>query len=254
MDDIQLKNYLDQKFEKFNELSFIESDPIQIPHQFSKKEDIEISAFLAATIAWGNRKMIIRNSQRMVDLMDKSPYDFVMNHSEDDLQSLKGFVHRTFNHEDLIQFVKSLKNIYQNHGGIEAVFEKYQGDDDLKESIFMFREHFFEIEHQKRNLRHVSNPMKGSASKRINMFLRWMVRNDNKGVDFGMWKGISPAKLSIPLDVHSGRIARELGMLSRKQDNWKAVAELDQYLRKFDANDPAKYDFALFGIGVFDDR
>lgn len=250
----QLKNYLDLKVEKYNQIDFIESDPIQIPHKFSKKEDIEIAGFLAATIAWGNRKMIIRNSNRMMDLMDNAPHDFITNYQESDLKNFEGFVHRTFNSDDFTQFIKSLRNIYENHGGIEKVFTKYQGEHDMKEAIYQFKNTFFEIDHEQRNTKHISNPLKGSAAKRINMYLRWMVRDDDKGVDFGIWKGISPSKLSIPLDVHSGRIARELNMLTRKQNDWKAVAELDKQLRLLDANDPVKYDYALFGIGVFDDR
>jgi uncharacterized protein (TIGR02757 family) len=254
MNKEQLKNYLDLKVEKYNQIDFIDSDPIQIPHKFSKKEDIEIAGFLAATIAWGNRKMIIRNSNRMMDLMDNAPYEFITNYQESDLKNFAGFVHRTFNSDDFTQFIRSLRNIYDNHGGIEQVFTKYQGDYDMKEAIYQFKNTFFEIEHQQRNTKHISNPLKGSAAKRINMYLRWMVRDDDKGVDFGIWKGISPSKLSIPLDVHSGRIARELNMLTRKQNDWKAVAELDEQLRLLDANDPVKYDYALFGIGVFDDR
>jgi len=254
MNKEQLKNYLDSKVEKYNQIDFIDSDPIQIPHKFSKKEDIEIAGFLAATIAWGNRKMIIRNSNRMMDLMDNAPHDFIKGYQESDLKSFEGFVHRTFNSEDFTQFIKSLRNVYQNHGGLEQVFTKHQGEYDLKETIFQFKNIFFEIDHQQRNTKHVSNPMKGSAAKRINMYLRWMVRDDDMGVDFGIWKGISPSKLSIPLDVHSGRIARELNMLTRKQNDWKAVAELDGQLRLLDPNDPVKYDYALFGIGVFDDR
>ncbi|MCK5781499.1 MAG: TIGR02757 family protein [Flavobacteriales bacterium] len=254
MNKEQLKHYLDLKVEKYNQIDFIDSDPIQIPHRFDKKEDIEIAGFLAATIAWGNRKMIIRNSNRMMDLMDNSPFDFIMNYEESDLLAFEGFVHRTFNSNDFIQFVKSLRNIYVNHGGIESVFTKHQGEHNMKEAIYQFKSVFFEIDHLQRNTKHISNPMKGSAAKRINMFLRWMVRKDNFGVDFGIWKNISPAKLSIPLDVHSGRIARELGMLLRKQNDWKAVAELDEQLRLLDPADPVKYDYALFGIGVFDDR
>ena len=255
MNKEQLKNYLDEKVEKYNQVEFIESDPIQIPHIFSKKEDIEISGFLAATIAWGNRKMIIRNSNRMMELMDNSPSEFILNHSEKDLKSFTGFVHRTFNSDDLTQFVKSLKNLYQNHGGLEGVFTKHQGEQDLKNAIYELKNTFFEQEgYLQRSTKHISNPLKGSAAKRINMYLRWMVRKDNKGVDFGIWKDISASKLSIPLDVHSGRIARELNMLTRKQNDWKSVAELDTQLRKLDSLDPVKYDFALFGIGVFDDR
>jgi len=254
MNKEQLKNYLDLKVEKYNQIDFIDSDPIQIPHKFSKKEDIEIAGFLAATIAWGNRKMIIRNSNRMMDLLDNAPHEFIMGYQDSDLKNFEGFVHRTFNSDDFTQFIKSLRNVYENHGGLEKVFTEHQGESDLKETIFQFKNIFFEIDHQQRNTKHVSNPMKGSAAKRINMFLRWMVRDDKQGVDFGIWKGISPSKLSIPLDVHSGRIARELGMLTRKQNDWKAVAELDEQLRILDPNDPVKYDYALFGIGVFNDR
>ena len=254
MNEVQLKNYLDEKVDKYNRLEFIESDPIQIPHRFNKKEDIEIAGFLAATIAWGNRKMIIRNCNKMMELMDNSPSDFIMNHKDSDVDLLKQFVHRTFNGNDFIQFIKSLKHIYTNHNGLEGVFTKHQGEVDMKDSIFQLKTAFFEEEHLARTTKHISNPLKGSAAKRINMYLRWMVRNDNNGVDFGLWKNISPSKLSIPLDVHSGRIARELNMLNRKQNDWKAVAELDTQLRILDANDPVKYDFALFGIGVFDDR
>ena len=250
----QLKNYLDSKVEKYNQIDFIDSDPIQIPHKFNKKEDIEISGFLAATIAWGNRKMIIRNSNRMMDLMDNAPHEFITSYKDSDLKRLEGFVHRTFNNDDFAQFIKSLRNIYDNHGGLEQVFTKYQGESDLKDTIFQFKNIFFENEHLQRSTKHVSNPMKGSAAKRINMYLRWMVRNDDRGVDFGIWKNISPSKLSIPLDVHSGRIARELNMLTRKQNDWKSVVELDTQLRLLDVTDPVKYDFALFGIGVFNDR
>jgi len=213
MNKEQLKNYLDLKVEKYNQIDFIDSDPIQIPHKFSKKEDIEIAGFLAATIAWGNRKIIIRNSNRMMDLMDNAPYEFITSFQDSDLERLDGFVHRTFNSGDFAQFLKSLKNVYANHGGLEQIFTKYQGESDLKETISKFKKIFFEIDHQQRNTKHVSDPMKGSAAKRINMYLRWMVRSDNKGVDFGIWKGIPASKLSIPLDVHSGRIARELNLL-----------------------------------------
>ena len=254
MNQEQLKNYLDSKVEKYNQIDFIDSDPIQIPHKFNKKEDIEISGFLAATIAWGNRKMIIRNSNRMMDLMDNAPHEFITSYKDSDLKRLEGFVHRTFNNDDFAQFIKSLRNIYDNHGGLEQVFTKYQGESDLKDTIFQFKNIFFENEHLQRSTKHVSNPMKGSAAKRINMYLRWMVRNDDRGVDFGIWKNISPSKLSIPLDVHSGRIARELNMLTRKQNDWKSVVELDTQLRLLDVTDPVKYDFALFGIGVFNDR
>ena len=252
MNNIELKEFLDSKVLEYNNPKFIESDPIQIPHQFSLKEDIEISGFLTATIAWGKRKMIIRNANRMVELMGNSPYDFVMNHKEHHLENFEGFVHRTFNEIDFTFFIKSLKNIYTNHGGLERIFSQFPEDFTHKRAIHQFKKIFFEISHQQRSTKHVSDPMKGSASKRINMFLRWMVRNDNCGVDFGIWKNTPMSKLSCPLDVHSGNVARKLGLLSRKQNDWKALEELDVSLRKLDPNDPVKYDYALFGLGVFE--
>ena len=251
MNKIELKEFLDEKVTTYNNPDFIESDPIQIPHQFSLKEDIEIAGFLAATIAWGNRKMIIKNSLRMVELLGNSPYDFVMNHTNDDLTNFNGFVHRTFNADDFRFFIKSLKNIYENHNGLEAILST-QNKDNYQLAIHNFKQIFFEIQHQQRTLKHVSDPLKGSASKRINMFLRWMVRNDNTGVDLGIWKTHKPAHLHCPLDVHSGNVARKLGILTRKQNDWKALTELDITLRSFDKNDPVKYDFALFGLGVFE--
>jgi len=248
----ELQSFLDEKVDLYNNPKFIESDPIQIPHSFSQKEDIEIAGFLSATIAWGNRKMIIKNAQKMMDLMGNSPYDFIMNHQKHHLESLDHFVHRTFNGLDLVGFIKGLQHIYQNHGGLETVFARNQENDSMQKSISEFKKLFFEIEHQSRTQKHISDPMNNSAAKRINMFLRWMVRNDNKGVDFGIWKSISPAALSCPLDVHSGNVARKLGLLNRKQNDGKALAELDAQLRLLDANDPVKYDFALFGLGVFE--
>ena len=247
-----LKSFLDEKVELYNNPNFIESDPIQIPHGFSLKEDIEIAGFLSATIAWGNRKMIINNSRKMMDLMGNAPYDFVMNHQEYHLEKLENFVHRTFNSEDFSTFIKGLQNIYNNHNGLEAVFAKNQEEDSMQKSISEFKKLFFEVDHQNRAQKHISDPMNNSAAKRINMFLRWMVRDDKKGVDFGIWKTISASKLSCPLDVHSGNVARKLELLSRKQNDGKALAELDTNLRILDKNDPVKYDFALFGLGVFE--
>ena len=252
MNKKDLKEFLDNKVEQYNNPKFIESDPIQIPHQFSIKEDVEIAAFLTATIAWGKRQMIIKNSNRMMEIMDNSPFDFVKNHSETDLEKTIPFVHRTFNGADFSFFVKSLQNIYQHHNGLEGVFSQFPDDQNNKQVIHNFKKVFFEIPHQDRTTKHVSDPIKGSASKRINMFLRWMVRRDNTGVDFGLWKSIPMSKLSCPLDVHSGNVARKLGLLARKQNDWKALEELDASLRKLDANDPTKYDFALFGLGVFE--
>ena len=248
----ELKSFLDLKVEMYNRNSFIASDPIQVPHQFSKKEDIEIAGFLSATIAWGNRIMIIRNAKKMMEIMDNSPFDFIMNHSSKDLESITGFVHRTFNSNDLQYFIKSLQNIYQNHGGLESILKPSKGDINYQNSITEFKTIFFELQHEVRTEKHISNPLKNSAAKRIHMYLRWMVRKDTKGVDFGLWKTHSPAFLSCPLDVHSGNVARKLGILSRKQNDWKAVHELDTKLRSFDVKDPVKYDFALFGLGVFE--
>lgn len=252
MNKTELKEFLDEKVLLYNNPKFIESDPIQIPHQFSLKEDIEIAAFLTATISWGNRKMIINNSKRMMDLMGNSPYDFVMSHSDMQLENLNGFVHRTFNSNDFVTFIKALQHIYTNHNGLEMAFARNQQPLSMQPSISEFKKLFFEVNHQPRTMKHVSDPMQGSAAKRINMFLRWMVRKDNKGVDFGIWKSIPMAALSCPLDVHSGNVARKLGLLTRKQNDGKALAELDAALRLLDANDPVKYDFALFGLGVFE--
>ena len=252
MNPSELKSFLDEKVILYNNTNFIESDPVQIPHLFSQKEDIEIAGFLSATIAWGNRKMIIKNAHRMMDLMGNAPYDFVMSHNEDHLEELENFVHRTFNGGDFATFIKGLQHIYQNHNGLEAVFSKYQEADSMQKSISEFKKTFFEIPHQNRTQKHISDPMSGSAAKRINMFLRWMVRQDNKGVDLGIWKSIIPASLSCPLDVHSGNVARKLGLLTRKQNDGKALAELDLKLRELDPTDPVKYDFALFGLGVFE--
>ncbi len=233
-------------------MNFIEDDPVKIPHLFDKKEDIEISGFLTSTIAWGNRKSIINSSLRMMKLMENDPYNFIMNHSEKDLKNLLKFVHRTFNGYDFAQFIRSLKHIYKNHGGLEELFSKKIKNQSMHNSIHEFKKTFFEIKHTKRTKKHISDPFKGSASKRINMFLRWMVRKDKKGVDFGIWRSIDQKNLSCPLDIHSGNVARKLGLINRKQNDHKAVIELDSILRTFDKTDPVKYDFALFGIGVFE--
>lgn len=247
-----LKDFLDEKVNLYNHPKFIESDPIQIPHQFSAKEDIEIAGFLTATISWGNRKSIINNANRMMELLDQAPYEFIMQHQESDLEPLGIFVHRTFNGIDFQQFIKSLKHIYLNHNGLEAVFSMHEQKTSLQKSIHHFKSIFFEIDHLDRTKKHISDPLKNSAAKRINMFLRWMVRNDVNGVDFGIWESILPSQLSCPLDVHSGNVARKLGLLKRKQNDAKALAELDKALRRLDPIDPVKYDFALFGLGVFE--
>ncbi|CAM3523413.1 TIGR02757 family protein [Aequorivita lipolytica] len=252
MNKSELKSFLDEKASFYNNPNFIETDPIQIPHIFSVKEDIEISGFLVATIAWGNRKSIINNGNKLMELMGNSPYDFVMNFSEKDSKQFLNFVHRTFNSDDLNYFIKSLQNIYKNHGGLEKVFDQYSESNSMQPAIHYFKKTFFELPHLPRTQKHVSDPLKNSAAKRINMFLRWMVRNDNAGVDFGIWKSISPSKLSCPLDVHSGNVARKLKLLKRKQNDGKALVVLDESLREMDSDDPVKYDFALFGLGAFE--
>ena len=248
----ELKEFLDEKVELYNRPSFIEFDPISIPHQYTKKQDIEIAGFLAATIAWGNRTMILRSAGRMMEIMDNSPYDFIINSEPSDFEEINGFVHRTFNSADMIFFLKSLQNIYRHKGGLENIFTSHQTAVSLQPAIHEFRNIFFELSHEKGTERQVSDPFKGSAAKKLNMYLRWMIRNDNRGVDFGLWKSISPSTLSCPLDIHSGNVARKLGLITRKQNDAKAVSELDSNLREFDRNDPVKYDFALFGLGVFE--
>ncbi len=251
MDFKELKEYLDFKSDQYNNPDFIESDPIQIPHRYSLKEDIEISAFLASTIAWGNRKMIINSASKMMEAMGNSPYDFIINATDTRIEKIERIVHRTFNTEDFKFFIRSLRNIYSRHGGLEQLFAD-SSHGNLQNRISHFKKVFFEIEHPVRTTKHISDPLKGSSSKRLNMYLRWMIRNDHKGVDFGIWKSIAPSELSCPLDVHSGNVARALGILKRTQNDQKALQELDAALRAFDPSDPVKYDFALFGLGVFE--
>jgi len=247
-----VKRQLDRYVEKFNTLEFIDSDPIQIPHRFSLKEDIEISGFLAATIAWGQRKSIINNALRLMDLMDNAPYDFLINSNENtDFQRFANFVHRTFNGSDCLYFLKSLKNIYLKYNGLENVFSVgFEKNHTVFSALEYFRSVFLELPHDLHCQKHLSDVACGSAAKRLNMFLRWMVRSDSAGVDFGIWEKISQSALMLPLDVHSGNVARAFGLLSRKQNDWKAVEEITEVLRTFDAADPVKYDFALFGAGV----
>ena len=252
MKKTEIKAFLEEKVQQYESFDFIEVDPILIPHQFSQKEDIEISGFLAATIAWGNRKSIINNAQKMMDFMDQAPYDFILNHKENDLQRFEGFVHRTFNADDLRYFIKALRYIYQEHQGLEQLFCRYAKPQSLQGAIHHLKQVFFSLPHQQRTQKHVSDPLKGSAAKRLNMYLRWMVRSNKNGVDFGLWKSLHPRQLSCPLDVHSGNVARKLKLLKRKQNDGKALAELDKALRKMDPEDPVKFDYALFGLGVFE--
>ena len=247
----QIKELLDYKTNIYNDISFIEDDPVSIPHKFDRKEDIEIAGFLAASISWGQRKTILTNSNRLLKMMDFNPYLFITTAGENDFNEFESFRHRTFNGDDCIFFLKALRNIYLHHGGLEQVFMKHAGE-GMKKSIGYFREIFFTVPYQSRTGKHVADPAKGSPAKRINMFLRWMVRNDDRGVDFGIWKNISPSLLYCPLDIHTGNVARKLGLIRRKQNDWAALEELMAQLREFDPGDPVKYDFALFGLGIYE--
>ncbi|MGE4289706.1 MAG: TIGR02757 family protein [Salinivirgaceae bacterium] len=249
--DKELKVFLEGKVNQYNTLDFITLDPVAIPHAFTRKEDIEIAGLLTASIAWGNRKAILKSARQLMAWMDNEPYDFVMHASPNEWSTIGRFIYRTFNGTDARFFLDALKNIYTKHGGLEAVFTRgYQQDSTIKSALQYFRQVFLSVPHQIRSEKHVASPAKGSSAKRLNMYLRWMVRHDAQGVDFGLWKHIPASALMIPLDVHSGTQARNLGLLLRKQNDWKAVEALTETLRGFDPADPVKYDFALFGMGV----
>lgn len=246
----ELKIFLDEKADQFNHPDFIENDPIQIPHRFTLKQDIEIAGFLAATISWGNRKAIIKSAEKMLEIMGNAPYDFVLNHSERDLKLIQDkSIHRTFNGEDFTYFIKQFNRVYSENESLENLFGLNDSETSFLHSVERFRSSFLGTE-KHRSHKHVSSPYKNSSTKRIIMFLRWMVRKDKRGVDFGIWENTDQQYLSIPLDVHTGNISRKLGLISRTQNDWKTVEELDAVIRKFDHKDPAKYDFALFGLGV----
>ena len=248
----ELKLFLDQKYEEFNVPGFIPDDPVSIPHLFTKKEDIEIAGFLTATIAWGNRKSIIKNAEKLMKAMGYFPHEFIINATEKDFAAFNTFVHRTFNGIDIRYFLKSLQNIYRKHGGLEKIFTNgYEKEETLYSALMYFRQIFFETEHETRTEKHVANVSKKSTGTRLCMFLRWMIRCDHQNVDFGLWKQIPSSALMLPLDVHTGNISRKLGLLKRKQNDWQAVEEVTQKLRQFDPYDPVKYDFALFGLGVY---
>lgn len=253
MNYLEIKSLLNEKYHRYNSRTFIETDPVCIPHRFSQKENIEISGFLTATIAWGQRGTIIRNSGKLIQLMENNPYEFIMNTVEKDWSRLNGFCHRTFSEVDLKYFLKALAFFYRELGGLERFFtEAYQRTGSIEGALKDFHKVFFSLEHPQRSRKHIADIGKGASAKRLNMFLRWMVRRDRNGVDFGIWNKISPAQLYIPLDTHSGNVARALGLLIRKQNDWKAVIELTRNLQQFDKDDPVKYDFALFGMGVFE--
>jgi len=246
-----LREFLNQKVEEYNRPSFIKDDPISIPHLFTKEQDIEIAGFFAAVFAWGNRTTIIAKSKELMQRLDNSPFDFIKHHSQKDLKKIKGFRHRTFNEDDLFYFVESLHHHYLKHHSLEPAFFPNKRS-DAEQGLVHFKKHFFSLEHLKRTEKHISSPLQKSTCKRLNMFLRWMIRNDNKGVDFGIWKNISPSKLICPIDLHVARVAKRLGLLKRKQVDWIAAIELTEALRQLDDKDPVKYDFALFNLGIIE--
>ena len=243
-----IKILLDEKFEEFNQPGFIEDDPICIPHSFTKKQDIEITAFWVSMLSWGQRITIINKSKELFALMGNSPHDFIVNHKEKDRQRFENFKHRTFQYTDTLYFLEFLQWYYSQNESLEFFFQKYES---IEDALIAFNHLFFHLpDAPRRTQKHVATPERKSSCKRLNMFLRWMVRRDDKGVDFGLWKNIDTALLMMPLDVHVERVAKHLGLLKRKQRDWAAVVELTQNLRKLDPKDPVKYDYALFGIGV----
>jgi uncharacterized protein (TIGR02757 family) len=255
----ELKKFLDKKVIQFNNPSFIKDDPVSLPYLFSKKQDIEIGGFFAAMFAWGIRKTIINKGTRLFQLMDNAPYDFCLHHTDNDLKKLEGFCHRTFNDTDLLYFVSFFKHHYSKNKSLESAFfnnkilKESDSSNVIENSLNYFNEYFFSLEDvPERTKKHVASPKKNSSCKRLNMFLRWMVRNDNKGVDFGIWKKIRPAELICPVDLHVARVSKRLNLLQRKPVDWIAAVELTEQLRKFDKNDPVKYDFALFGLGILE--
>jgi len=267
MNERDLKKFLDAKVDLYNQPSFIKNDPISIPHFFTEKQDIEIAGFFAAIFSWGNRTTIINKSKGLMQLMDNEPYDFCLHHSPKELKKLVSFKHRTFNTTDLFYFIEFFKWHYSKHKSLETAFIPHpqplsipmaigsEGSNtpNVEDALKYFHHYFFSFEHvPARTKKHIATPERKSSCKRLNMYLRWMVRNDNKGVDFGIWKKISPSRLICPIDLHVSRVAKHLGILTRKQTDWQAAVELTEYLRTLDKADPVKYDFALFGLGVME--
>ncbi|MES2777124.1 MAG: TIGR02757 family protein [Bacteroidota bacterium] len=252
----KLKDLFDEKVTLYNQPSFIEQDPICIPHLFSRRQDIEIAGFFAAIFAWGSRTIIINKSSELLRRMDMAPYDFVTNYQPADLKRLLGFKHRTFTDADVLYFIDFFHQHYQKHDSLEAAFTRgfTKRDEHTGTALDNFKQYFFSYEHLRRTEKHISSPLQKSTCKRLNMFLRWMVRADKNGVDFGIWKTIKPSQLICPIDVHVARVAQRFNLLQRKQTDWQAAVELTTCLRSFDAADPVKYDFALFGIGVMEPR
>jgi uncharacterized protein (TIGR02757 family) len=248
-----VREILEKAYIKHSQPNFIADDPISIPHTFSLKQDIEISAFWIAMLAWGNRKAIINSGKKLMELMDNSPHDFVLNHAEMDLKRFSDFRHRTFNYTDTLYFIEFFKHHYSTHSSLEEAFSRHmqKKDHSVENALIGFHDYFFSLEYAPtRTRKHIATPVRNSSCKRLNMFLRWMVREDKNGVDFGLWTKIKPSQLLCPLDVHVEKNARKLGLISRSQTNWKTVLELTENLRKFDSQDPVKYDYALFGLGI----
>ena len=255
MNHSELKTFLDEQVEKFNEPTFIEDDPISIPHLFKKKQDIEIAGLMAAVFAWGQRKTIINKSKEFLALMDNDPHQFVLHHSEDDLKPFLEFKHRTFNATDALYFILFLSEFYTKHDSLEEAFTigLKDFDDSIETGLINFFNSFFSLpDFPRRTQKHIPTPLRKSACKRINMYLRWMVRNDKKGVDFGLWQKIKTSQLICPCDLHVDRVGRRLGLIERKQTDWLTAVELTENLKQFDPKDPVKYDFALFGLGVIE--
>ena len=253
MDEQTLHEFLNEKADLYNAVAFIGTDPIQVPHQYEDPVDIEIAAFLTATLAWGQKATIISKAKELLALMPGGPHSFIMEMEDQQLDRFFPFVHRTFNGIDCIYFLKALRRLYLEEGGLKAVFEQgYLMHGDLLGALGYFRKTFFHVADPGRTGKHIADPSRGATGKRLNMFLRWMVRRDNRGVDFGLWQGIPMHALYLPLDVHTATVARKLGLLQRKQNDWKAVEELTGRLRAFDPGDPVRYDFALFGLGSFE--
>lgn len=253
MEEEELKEFLERKVDEFNQPSFIEYDPISIPHLFTKKQDIEIAGFFASIFAWGNRTTIINKSKELMKLMDHAPHDFIIHHSQKDLKRLLQFKHRTFNTTDLLYFILFLKNHYEQSSTLELAFSKWSNKKDktVEKALTGFHDYFFSLQDAPaRTKKHIASPKRNSTCKRLNMFLRWMVRKDSRGVDFGIWQNIFPSQLICPVDVHVARVAKHFNLIRRKQIDWATALELTAHLKKFDRDDPVKYDFALFGLGV----
>lgn len=250
-----LTDFFNAKVAQYNQPAFIKDDPISVPHRFTKLQDIEIAAFFASIFAWGIRTTIINKTTALLQLMDDAPHDFILNHQPHNLQILLAFKHRTFNTTDLLYFIHFLQCHYQNNNSLETAFTKTLSPQDvtIEQGLIGFHQYFFSLEdYPARTKKHIATPYKNSSCKRLNMFLRWMVRADNAGVDFGIWKQIKPAQLVCPIDLHVARVAKRFNLLDRKLVDWQAALELTAYLRTLDANDPVKYDFALFGLGIME--